>query len=1294
MGSSTENPRPYGESSDILTAEKIVSVTDHSDAPSTAGKKSDAQDVSPEQTASLGSYLRLLSYTSATDRAVLVVALISSIGSGVPLPLMNIIFGNMVGEFNGYFSDGSTTTEGEFKSAISRLSLDIVYLFIAKFALTYFSMYCFRVIGLRVSGTLRLRYMQALFAQPISKLDQVSVGSVTNTITTLSNSIQQSISDKLAILFQSLALLVAAYVIAFRYSWALTLVTSAALLFILIVCFFTLPMITKVQQQVDKADEKHASIAAEVFSSIRTVVSLGAEGTLAQRYAEWIEIARLRGRNLSVLIAAQLGLMFFAMYASYSLAFWFGLKLYREGHIANINTVITVFFSIMVAVSVLGAIASPLMIISKAASAASAFFDMIDSNQVDSSGLKAPQVSAEVDLVFQDVHFTYPSRPDSKVLKGLNVRFQKHKTTALVGPSGSGKSTIVGLLERWYELNANADHSDQGAIMVGEHNIQDLDLQWWRTQIGLVQQEPVLFNDTIFNNIAYGLIGTQWEHESEEVKRGLIQQACQEAFADEFIDRLPDGLATIVGENGTKLSGGQRQRLAIARSIVKQPTILILDEATSAIDVRGEKIVQAALDRLAENRTTIVIAHRLTTIRKADHIVVMKGGVNVEQGTHEELLAIEDGVYNGLVNAQTLELLGADDKELEEGAEDTDDDAKSDKLSLHQLELEEELEKSKQRGFFGSIGLIVYENRGQWRFYVPALLGTAGAGAAYPIQSWLFARIIQVFNYSGDKLSHAANFWGLMFLVLAIGNALCYATVGYSANRFSVEISSVCRNQYFKNIVEKPIPYHDRNDNASGSLVSRLSTDPKQVQELLGVNGAFPCISIFSMIGCIIIAFIFGWKLSLVAVLAALPCTFLAAFMRIRYEIKFEAMNAAVYSGSSQFAAEAIDAFRTVSALTMEDAILHRYKTMLVEQQSKALRKAWYATLVFAFSDSVELCAMALTFWYGGQLLASREYEPTSFFVIYMAIIQGGQQAGQFFSWGSNFAQSTAAANRILNSRPTRSYREQQQQKSTNLTNSTSAASIAFRNVAFRYPSQEHPLFTGLNLNITPGQFVAFVGPSGCGKTTVIAMLERFYNPSNGTVLLNDQDITSLDTATYRQRISLVAQEPRLFEGTIRENITLGLTNPSEVSDEAIEQACRDAEIHDFITSMPQGYHTELGIKAQAALSGGQRQRLCIARALLRKPTLLLLDEATSSLDSQSEKVVQAALEKLAAKRSMTIVAVAHRLATIQKADVIFVFGEGRVGLGSRIVEQGTHGELLRNRGVYYQMCQENALDR
>lgn len=320
---------------------------------------------------------------------------------------------------------------------------------------------------------------------------------------------------------------------------------------------------------------------------------------------------------------------------------------------------------------------------------------------------------------------------------------------------------------------------------------------------------------------------------------------------------------------------------------------------------------------------------------------------------------------------------------------------------------------------------------------------------------------------------------------------------------------------------------------------------------------------------------------------------------------------------------------------------------------------------------------------YGGQLLASREYEPTIFFVIYMATIQSSQSAGQFLSFGPNIAQAVGSANRMLSYRPTSAPRDDL--KRLTPADYQSAASVELRNVAFEYPSRDTPLFTGLNLNIKSGQFVAFVGPSGCGKTSVISLLERFYDPAQGAILVNGQDITFFEISSYRKALALVTQEPRLFNGTIKENIVLGLRD-KDITDEELTQACKDAEIHDFITSLPEGYETTLGTNAQTALSGGQQQRLCIARALVRKPSLLLLDEATSSLDSQSEKLVQGALERLAGRRETTIIAVAHRLATIQKADVIFVFGESQGVQGSRIVEQGTHGELLRGRGVYWHM--------
>jgi ATP-binding cassette, subfamily B (MDR/TAP), member 1 len=330
---------------------------------------------------------------------------------------------------------------------------------------------------------------------------------------------------------------------------------------------------------------------------------------------------------------------------------------------------------------------------------------------------------------------------------------------------------------------------------------------------------------------------------------------------------------------------------------------------------------------------------------------------------------------------------------------------------------------------------------------------------------------------------------------------------------------------------------------------------------------------------------------------------------------------------------------------------------------------------------------------YGGQLLASREYDIVNFFVIYIAIIQGGQAAGQFCSYGPNIAQAMAAANRILSLRMRASEEDNMTARPLSPTNSKAGVRIELRGVSFRYPTRNAPIFLNLDVVIESGQFVAFVGPSGCGKTTIVSLLERFYDPVSGTIYFNGSDIRSIEASSYRRAISLVPQEPKLFNSSVRENLLLGLDpSSSTISEDEIIQACKDAEIHDFLTSLPEGYGTPLGTNAQTSLSGGQKQRLCVARALLRKPSLLLLDEATSSLDSQSERLVQQAIERLAGQRNMTIIAVAHRLATIQKADVIFVFGESGVGHGSRIVERGNHHDLLLRKGAYWQMVSHNAI--
>ncbi|RAL63450.1 hypothetical protein DID88_003870 [Monilinia fructigena] len=1083
----------------------------------------------------------------------------------ITLPLMNIVFGKVVGNFSDYFIVGSTTTKAEFTSTINRLTL------------------------------------------PIGVLDTLPSGQASNTITTTANVLQVGISEKLGSILQYLALLIAAVIIAFTYSWALTLVTSSVLVFISLIYGSVIPVIMKMTKDIEHADEKASGIAGEVLGSIRMIAACGAENRIAKKYAGWVEESRRRTLKKSPWIGVQFA----------------PLRLFSQGHLDNVGTILIVLMSVVMIAMAVSQTAAPIIAAGSAASAATDFFAIIDTPKPNTGGLKEPEVSAREDISLDSVNFAYPSRPHVKVLNDLSMTFESGKITAIVGASGSGKSTI-----------------------------------------------PRMLNTV--------LIGSEWEDEDAEMKRKLVIEACKESFADEYITKLPMGYDTQVGDAGIKLSGGQRQRLAIARSIIKRPKILILDEATSAIDVRGEQIVQAALDKVSEGRTTITIAHRLSTIKKADKIVVLRKGRLVEEGTHEGLLSNPDGAYSALVNAQQLSLgeVHQDDYDL---VETTDPLIRE--ISAAERDREErEAVAYKPKGLSTSFGLFLYEQRSRWHWYLMLVIGAVAAGATYPIQAYLFAQLLSVFSYTGAKLKSATEHYALMFFILGLGAGVAWFIMGYSSTIISGHITSTYRQQYFESILKKPITFFDAEENSSGELTGRVANDPTQLQQLLGINMAMVFTAICQITGCLIIAFVFGWKLTCVVAFVALPILMCGSFYRIRYEIQFEKMNQAVFAESSKFAAESISAFRTVTSLTLEDMICNRYDELLKWHVKGHVRKSRYSSIIFAASESLGLGCMALAFWYGGTLLASREYGPVNFFVVYVAVLNGAESAGSLLSFGPNMAQASAAANRILSLRAPPGAAEVSVSKIQNI---DGGVKIQLKDVWFKYPTRDVPIFTGLNITIEKGQFAALIGPSGCGKTSIVSLLERFYNVQKGKILCNDTDISELDIHECRKMISLVAQEPTLFEGTIKENIYLGIDESTP--EETLHKVCRDAEIHDFVMSLPDGYSTNVGTKG-VALSGGQKQRISIARALIRNPKILLLDEATSSLDSESEKLVQAAFERAATGRTMVVVA--HRLATVQNADVIFVLGEGRV------LEMGDHVALLRKKGVYYQMCQSQALDR
>lgn len=492
----------------------------------------------------------------------------------------------------------------------------------------------------------------------------------------------------------------------------------------------------------------------------------------------------------------------------------------------------------------------------------------------------------------------------------------------------------------------------------------------------------------------------------EEKKRELVRQACIEANADEFIQTFPNGYDTVVGERGSLLSGGQRQRVAIARSIISNPHILLLDEATSALDPRAEAVVQAALDRVSRTRTTVLIAHKLSTVKKADNIIVMNKGEVIEQGTHEELLDSR-GAYWNLVNAQNLTTVAdgdssdADSDSQDRPAPDLEKVATA--RSGHSnavVEVAPETDDvSRKMSLFRCLIRIFYEQRRHWVYFTMGAIASIAGGGAFPAQAILFSKIVTVFQLPEDIMKDRVGFWALMFFVLALGVLLSYASVGFFLTVAAFRVSRFYRSEYFGAMLSQDIAYFDSPDNSSGSLTARLSTDPQALQDLISSNIGLILIVIVNLISCTILALATQWKLALVALFGCLPALFLAGFARMRLEMKSQDRNAKLYLESARFASEAVGAIRTVSSLTLETKVYDSYAERLKGPVSRSYKHTLISMILFGLCESIDLAAMALAFWYGGRLMTYGEFGAEKFFVVFVAVIFGGQAAGFIFGF-------------------------------------------------------------------------------------------------------------------------------------------------------------------------------------------------------------------------------------------------------------------------------------------------------
>uniref|UniRef100_A0A3Q2DYZ4 Bile salt export pump n=1 Tax=Cyprinodon variegatus TaxID=28743 RepID=A0A3Q2DYZ4_CYPVA len=1196
-------------------------------------------------------------FSTCKDVVMMVVGSLCAVLHGSAQPLMLLVFGLLTDTFIEYDIELTELNDDRKEcvnntiqwkrnySAAADLSLPLNLLLDIEHEMTMFAFYYVGIgfsvfilgyvqISLWVTAAarqiqlIRKMYFSKVMRMEIGWFDCTSVGELNTRMSDDINKINDAIADQVAIFIQRFTTFVCGFCVGFVKGWKLTLVIIAVSPLIGIGAGLMALFVAKLTGMELQAYATAGAVADEVLSAIRTVAAFGGENKEVERYDKNLISAQRWGIRKGMIMGFFTGYMWLIIFLCYALAFWYGSTLVIDTGEYTPGTLLQVFFGVLIAAMNLGQASPCLESFASGRGAATIIFETIDREpEIDclsEAGYKLDRVKGDIE--FHNVTFHYPSRPEVKILDQLNVAVKSGETTAFVGPSGAGKSTAIQLIQRFYDPKV-------GMVTLDGHDIRGLNIQWLRSLIGIVEQEPVLFATTIAENIRYGRPGVSMED---------IITAAKEANAYNFIMDLPQKFDTLVGEGGGQMSGGQKQRIAIARALVRNPRILLLDMATSALDNESEAIVQEALDKVRMGRTTISIAHRLSTIKNADVIVGFEHGRAVERGKHNELLE-RKGVYFTLV---TLQSQG--DKALNEKARQS-------KMSETIFPLNRASIRQRSRSQLSNlvpessvpiagdlaprdddelvepapVARILKYNAPEWPYMLFGSLGAAVNGGVNPVYALLFSQILATFAVT-DPEAQRKEIDGIcvFFVIVGVVSFFTQMLQGYAFAKSGELLTRRLRRIGFKAMLGQEIGWFDDHRNSPGALTTRLATDASQVQGATGSQIGMIVNSLTNIGVALIMSFYFSWKLTLL-ILCFLP--FIAL--------------------SGGFQAKMLTGFAKQDKQAMESA--------------GQVRK------------NIQNICLHVT-----RTQRNNEREITTYlcFRVISAIVTSGTALGRASSYTPDYAKAKISAARffqLLDRVPTISVYSNRGEKWDNF-----QGNLEFIDCKFTYPTRpDIQVLNGLNVSVKPGQTLAFVGSSGCGKSTSVQLLERFYDPDHGKVLIDGHESTRVNVPFLRSKIGIVSQEPVLFDCSIAENIKYG-DNSREISMDEVISAAKKAQLHDFVMALPEKYNTNVGSQG-SQLSRGQKQRIAIARAIIRDPKILLLDEATSALDTESEKTVQEALDK--AREGRTCIVIAHRLSTIQNSDIIAVMSRGFV------VEKGNHDQLMAMNGAYYKLVTTGA---